>query len=97
MAPLSLDALRREAEAEMRRKAPREIDGADVAKKRRKTAADGDGGDDDANDDHDGSIELDVSLERRERRGRFLRLGPLHRARRRGARATDAALSAHYG
>ena len=66
MAPLSLDALRREAEAEMRRKAPREIDGADVAKKRRKTAADGDGGDDDANDDHDGSIELDVSLERYE-------------------------------
>ena len=65
--PLSLDALRWEAEAEMRRKAPREIDGADVAKKRRKTAADGDGGDDDANNDHDpGSIELDVSLERYE-------------------------------
>eukprot|EP00740_Mantoniella_antarctica_P014987 CAMPEP_0181382092 /NCGR_PEP_ID=MMETSP1106-20121128/20523_1 /TAXON_ID=81844 /ORGANISM="Mantoniella antarctica, Strain SL-175" /LENGTH=129 /DNA_ID=CAMNT_0023501425 /DNA_START=74 /DNA_END=460 /DNA_ORIENTATION=- len=34
---MNLEALRQEAEQEMRRKAPRRLDGADVAAKRRKT------------------------------------------------------------
>jgi hypothetical protein len=53
----ALEALRREAEHEMRRKAPRALDGTDLGAKRRKTFdAKGGGGDDGA--------EADESLER---------------------------------
>lgn len=55
----ALEALRREAEMEMRRKAPRELDGTDLRAKRRKTFDD---------DDGDGATggEADESLERYE-------------------------------
>ena len=43
----ALEALRREAEMEMRRKAPRELDGTDLRAKRRKTFDAQDGGGDD--------------------------------------------------
>lgn len=58
----ALEALRREAEMEMRRKAPRELDGADLSAKRRKTFDAQDGG----GDDGDGATEADESLERYE-------------------------------
>ena len=60
----ALEALRREAEMEMRRKAPRELDGTDLRAKRRKTFDAQDGG----GDDGDGATggEADESLERYE-------------------------------
>ena len=60
----ALEALRREAEMEMRRKAPRELDGTDLRAKRRKTFDARDGG----GDDGDGATggEADESLERYE-------------------------------
>ena len=58
----ALEALRREAEMEMRRKAPRELDGTDLSAKRRKTFDAQDGG----GDDGDGATEADESLERYE-------------------------------
>ena len=55
----ALEALRREAEMEMRRKAPRELDGTDLSAKRRKTfdAQDGGGDDGDGGREEDGGEE----------------------------------------
>ena len=62
----ALEALRREAEMEMRRKAPRELDGTDLRAKRRKTFDAQDGGGDDGDGDGATGGEADESLERYE-------------------------------